>query len=390
MRASFAVTLGLLAVAAACTGETTDQSGGATKRGGGQTSGGTSPPASTCGLPSTGGPLARVANFVPDDGPAVDVCMRPALTQDWGTPVLFGNGGDNCQPGFAYPQVSVAFSAPASTIDMKLVPWGSLCTAAPLTEGDGLALASGVVTTLVRIGGGATPERIVALPEDAFTPGDHYVRFVNAAPGQGPIYVGEPATSSVPGSPQPTGRNWLTSLDIPGPIPFGAAPPAGESGIAWPIDDHGYLHVEADSFTIAAATAPTGSTLWLWTIPATSAASSLYTIGVLGDAAHPIEVLGCNEGMPTAGSGQTLSCTTQVCPATAPSNGSACTGFSVGLTCGYMGPYAGSSDCQVQCSCGPSGTWSCPATCLGDGGPPADSGPDDTGPPDTGSPDAAE
>jgi hypothetical protein len=230
--------------------------------------------------------------------------MRPAGTQTWGKTLLL-EGGTACQAGFDYPQVSVAFAAPASTIDVKLVPTGSRCDAGALTEGDGLALATGVVTTLVRIGGAGTPEQILALPEDAPQTSGSFVRFVHAAPGLGSLDFGTTINTTLPAS--------LTQSLFAAPVAFGAVSPAGNATCCnLTVDDHGYLHLPAVEVRFAAATTPTGSALWVWTCSGRAATFSVYTIGVQGDATHPIEAVACNEGAfaPTA-VGQTLSCQTQ-------------------------------------------------------------------------------
>jgi hypothetical protein len=70
-------------------------------------------------------------------------------------------------------------------------------------------------------------------------------------------------------------------------------------------------------------------------------------------------------------------CTAPVCPVSAPTGGTACSG--IGSDCSYPVGFCGEEDC----SCDPSGIWSCvTAVCV-------DAGPPDTGTPDTGAPEDA-
>ena len=178
---------------------------------------------SSCTLPGGSGPQVRVANLAPT-GDLADVCIRASGASSWGRPLLLG-GGPACgtqlgAAGFAYAQVSVPFTAPASTVDVKMIPGGTTCDTAGLGEGDGLSLAGNAVTSLLLIGGNNVAETNVALPEsDQATTALQEFRFVHAAPGTGPLDFGTTVAAALP--------TTVSNAFFAVPIPFGGTVPSG-------------------------------------------------------------------------------------------------------------------------------------------------------------------
>jgi hypothetical protein len=257
-----------------------------------------------CSLPSGPGPRVRVANLAPT-GDLVDVCLRLAGAPSWGRPVLLDGGTTDAglqpgcatsaylgAPGFAYGQVSVAFSAPATTVDVKMIPGGTTCDSPALGEGDGLTLATSAVTTLALIGAAGVAETVVALPEsDSANPTDLRVRFVHAMPGTGPLDFGITAGKSLP--------TTVGSSVLDQPIPFGSTAPSGTTTSVpnATLEDNGYFSILAAAFYLGAKV-DGGSDKALLVEPFTqtnAATFSLYAIGVAGDNAHPLRGLVCDE-----------------------------------------------------------------------------------------------
>jgi hypothetical protein len=250
-----------------------------------------------CVLPTGSGPQVRVGNLAPTSD-LVDVCIRNAGSSDWGRPIILDGGTDCATPaylgavGFAYGQVSVAFSAPSASVDVKVIPGGSTCSAAALGEGDGVTLATSATTTLILIGGNNVAETVVALPE-ADAPNNNYVRFrlVHAAAGTGPLDFGEVAQPQLP-----------TTLSIPflsAPIAFGGSVPSGatSSFASATLLDNGYVALLEGTFEIGAATHGDASkkALFVYQTSGKAATYSMYAIGIEGDNSYPLRALVCAE-----------------------------------------------------------------------------------------------
>ena len=273
-----------------------------------------------CALPSGPGPQVRVANFVPNSD-VVDVCIRPA-GGSWGEPIILG-GGSACSNrsyfgggsvqgsglpqsklgaigGIDYSQVTIPFTAPSATVDVKMVAAGGNCSAAALTEADGLKLSTKAVTTLLRVGGNGVPQKIEALGEDTQTPmSGSDVRFVHAMPGVGPLDVGL-APSGVNSLP-----TTLTTLFLTAPVSFGQAPAAGAGTLeGQPVAADGYSPVLQQLFHIVAAVH--GSTpenaLLLWNItPQNGSRYTLYMTGAPRNNVYPVRGFYCDEASPPPG-----------------------------------------------------------------------------------------
>jgi hypothetical protein len=247
--------------------------------------------------------MVRVANLAPTSD-LVDVCIRPSGSSDWGRPILL-DGGLSCADagelgavGFGYTQVSVTFTAPAATVDVKMIPGGSTCSAAALGEGDGLTLATNSANTLALIGGNNVAETVIGLPESdsAATSGQRF-RFVHAAPGTSPLDVGIAASSALP-----------TTLTVPilsGPVPFGGPIPSGVTAtfMSAMLQDNGYLQLFTSAFDIGAAVDgdTTKKAILEYTYPDGTATYSMYVVGIAGNNQYPLRALICSEDVDANG-----------------------------------------------------------------------------------------
>lgn len=262
------------------------------------------PEHSGCSLPSGSGSLVRIANFVPDKS-VVDVCIRPA-GGSWGEPIIL-NGGTDCgskkyfgspsTAGFAYSQVSVPFTAPAATVDVKMIAAGDSCSGTALASANGLKLSTKAVTTILRIGGAGVAEKIEALPENdvSNTTGTN-VRFVHAMPGVGPLDIGL-APVGVTSLPTTVATALLTQ-----PLSFGHAPPGGEKTfLGAPTTDNGYAPILQGAFTVVAGlqgTSPEKAVLLLNLTAMNGSQYSLYAAGVARNNSYPQRGFFCNEANP--------------------------------------------------------------------------------------------
>jgi hypothetical protein len=278
------------------------------------------PIASGCSLPSGTGPQMRFANFAPN-ADALDVCVR-ASGSSWGEPIIL-NGGSGCatssgpfpKSGFTYGQITVPFTAPAPTIDVKTVPGGQSCTAAPVGEVDGVKMQKEpYVTTFVAIGGATgKPKQLVALPEfDGSANGNGgLLRFVDTLTGVGPIDVGQAQGNQLPTTMQ-------VLYNIGSPVPYGGTLAAGAKATLGPVQDNGYMPIIGGAFNVAAA--PHGQTDAVLVFSNQEIGDdlvSVYAIGLALDDSYPLEGLYCVEsGKPATVSGNPMlmNCQTSALP----------------------------------------------------------------------------
>ena len=257
-----------------------------------------------CTLPTGVGPQVRIANFVPN-ADVVDVCIR-AAAGSWGEPLILS--GADCggsayfksaaSAGFAYGQVSIAFTAPADTVDVKLVAAGSGCSAAALTETDGMKLNAQAVTTLLRIGGSAgVPQKIEALAENyPPDPTGIDLRFVHAMPGTAPLDFGlaPPGVTQLP--------TTVATLLLESPIPFGETPAPGERTLLGnPVRSNGYIRILAGTYAFVAGVhgqSPEQALLLLLFSSQNGASQSLYAVGLPGNNEYPLAGYWCTEVPP--------------------------------------------------------------------------------------------
>lgn len=148
------------------------------------------------GRPDAGPPQdkawIRFGHLAPDV-PAIDICVRPSGTADWGNPVLAANG---ITGGLSYPAMSrVVYVAPGS-LDFRAVAAGGNC-ATPI-GGDLTAQTIDAHGTysIVAVGelapGSAGPYRLQQYIEHAEAPaaGKARLRFTNVIPNSPPIADG--------------------------------------------------------------------------------------------------------------------------------------------------------------------------------------------------------
>jgi hypothetical protein len=273
-----------------------------------------------CVLPSGNGPKVRVANLAPTSD-LVDVCIRTSGSASWGLPV-FLNGGttpngqqSGCESdaglaaaGLPYGQfgVSVAFTAPASTVDVKMIPGGSSCDAAALGEGDGLTLAGNAVTTLALIGGASgVSETVIALPEADATANLDRFRLVHVAPGTGPLNFGIVETPHLPAT--------VSDSILSEPISFGGTVPSGDMSTvgAATLGDNGYMGLITGTLDLAVVLASGGDggsqptadggiasgapAIIVYQTPSNSKTESLYVVGIEGNPNYPLRAVVCDE-----------------------------------------------------------------------------------------------
>jgi hypothetical protein len=262
------------------------------------------PIGSGCSLPSNASlPQVRIANLA-TTADVLDLCIRPA-GESWGEPVIL-NGGAGCgqyfpsnAQGFTYGQVSVPFAAPAQKVDVKFVAGGSACSAAGLSEADGVELEAKpasaptqVVTTLIQTGGHGVPLKIVALPEwDAPVSGSGgLIRVVHALPGLGPIDVG--------GTTSPT-HQLPATLTVPftiAPIPYGHTSTKGTRGPEGSVQENGYIPVFNGTTDVGGALHGQSDALFLFPqLEIGNEEETFYAIGIENDDAYPLRALDCVE-----------------------------------------------------------------------------------------------
>jgi hypothetical protein len=195
------------------------------------------------GMPSLGNGRIRIANLAVTPG-NVDFCVKLSSASSWGEPIMANSGKDAFfQGGLTYAQVTIPFSAPVGTIDVRFVPIGQLCTATALSEGDGIVVGDAAstgdattgaspVVTILRYGGNTgqsgdpgIPETVVGLPEEL---SNNYAtcaanvcprfRVVNAAAWTDSINFGDPDNGSQ-ALPATVSDLLLASPIAPGQVP---------------------------------------------------------------------------------------------------------------------------------------------------------------------------
>ena len=268
------------------------------------------PIASGCSLPRGSGPQVRFANLAPT-ADAVDVCLRSSGTS-WGEPVIL-NGGSGCattlpKTGFSYGQLTVAFTAPGSTVDVKTVAGGGTCSAKALSEADGIALASGAtVTTLMHIGGGGEPLELVALPE-ALPSETGDIRFVHAMPGTRPLDFGS-ASNALMNHALPASLGVVFTTGSP--VAYGSTPHKGDKTPFGPVSDGGYMTLTPSAYDLSAAVHGQTRALFLFKqFEVAQQNLSVYAIGLPSSALYPQAAILCNESAatPSAANALLLSC----------------------------------------------------------------------------------
>jgi hypothetical protein len=233
------------------------------------------------------GPKMRVVNLVPS-ATNTDFCIRSSGAA-WGRPLLRDSGNnDICSAGLAYEGETIPFGGPAATIDVKAVPAGQTCAAAATSEIDGVAMpADGSVMTFMRMGGGAVPEKIVALPEDSNSdPVNQRLRVVNALAGSAGITFGLANDPVLP--------TTIALVAFTQPVPFGGVEPAGPAGPG-SVDAHGYFSVVAESTPLGIANPNDSHALIAFSLPSGNETETIYVVGSTSDPNYPVRGLICDE-----------------------------------------------------------------------------------------------
>ncbi len=268
-----------------------------------------------CSLPTGTGPQVRFANLAPTADP-LDICIRATGTS-WGEPLIL-NGGSSCPTtfpakGFTYSQISIPFTAPGSTIDVKTVIGGGNCNSTSVSELNGFKLQPSAVATLIAIGGAnGQPKKLVALPEwDAAVSGNgELLRVVNTLTGVPSIDVGSADNVQLPASID-------VVYNLAAGAAYGGTLAKGEKSAFAVIEDDGYLPIIQGSYNLAVAPHGKPDALLLFPQQATgNVEATLYAIGLALNDAYPLEGLYCVESAPGTATGNPLlmNCSTSALP----------------------------------------------------------------------------
>ena len=236
-----------------------------------------------CALPTAGNASIRFTNLVPNEA-HVDICVRQS-GEDFGRPVLRG-GGSACPNGFAYAEQSARFAVPSGKIDVKVIPAGGTCSAPALSSIQGVVVAKGSITTLVRMGNEKSGESLRAYPETTAPPtsGKQKLRLINASPGSEPFDV---AIASSPRLPADMQTPVLLA-----PLTYGAST-TGQSKASFPVTADGYLEFPNTQINIGAA--PTGAkrATVVTILPGAEGTRSVYLMGDHTKPYFPVRGLDC-------------------------------------------------------------------------------------------------
>ncbi len=271
-----------------------------------------------CALPSTGNARVRLVNVAntgtTTTSPAAysDFCIRPSGTSDWGHAIFREEGtdalclGGGGRPGgLAYGQATVPFAVPVGKIDVKAIPSGQPCSADGTSEKDGIAVGdvtSGAnpVVTLMRWGGGSSPEAITALSEEpantvSADKTKTLVRPVNALSDNLSVVFGQSNSTALPATLSLIFNNQ--AIPPGGVLPVSAPGQNGEQ--VGSVDAQGYQGLFTQLFNIgfALSTDATENALTLTQTAQVLDVATFYVIGDQGDKSnqHPIRGLYCED-----------------------------------------------------------------------------------------------
>jgi hypothetical protein len=274
------------------------------------------------GMASLGNGRIRIANLAVTPG-NVDFCIKLSSSSSWGDPIMANSGKEAFfQGGLTYPQVTIPFSAPVGTIDVRFIPIGKLCTATPLSEGDGIVVGDATSTgdattgtaspivTILRYGGSTgqsgdpgITEAVVGLPEEVSNASATCAanvcprfRVVNAAASSDYINFGETdnEAAALPAT--------VTDMLLESPIGPGQAPGSGE-GVApfTKTDSSGYVggidsgQAGQTGMTLGIVTFPQGSSsnkaVAIFSPSPIPDTQTLYFIGDPANNLHPLQGL---------------------------------------------------------------------------------------------------
>jgi hypothetical protein len=237
----------------------------------------------------------RVANLSPDGG-AIDFCVRIQTSLDFGSPKLASIGGSSS--GLAYGQVTRYFPIDPGPSVVRLVAAGSKDCSNGLTS-DLLADFEPQSTSTIAAEGELNVEGndpIMApysYTDDASTPASGIsLRFIHAASG---LLIVDLGLGTQAGS---------TYQPVFSGVTFGTAGGAGNTpGLT--VDANGYLQRAAFNAQTLSAHVDGKATDDATTSPVTIADGTLATMflvgGKVGDTAHPVRFLLCDDGAPPVG-----------------------------------------------------------------------------------------
>jgi hypothetical protein len=257
---------------------------------------------STCApieLPASGAGRIRIVNAgTVSIGGLADFCIRASGSSAWSAPIFAGSG-PTCHSGLPYASATVPFAVPAGAIDVAAIQVGGSCatgataTATSIAVGDSTKGAP--VVTVVRMGGGAGAERIVARSEDSVTStggGEgSRIRVLNALSSSESINAGIAASSTLP---QTIGAPVFAQ-----PIAPGGVESAGSTTIGT-IDAQGYVNIESFGASLGLVFANETSAFAAFTTATSVSAHTIFAIGDSSGNAHPIRGLVCDESTPAA------------------------------------------------------------------------------------------
>lgn|GEM_PF-1892236 len=254
-------------------------------------------PANACGVIDPNPIGLRVANMITGDA-RVDVCVAPSGAA-FGQPLL-ASGGSECPPGVGYGQYTVRLNVAVGTYDVKLVPYGSGCSA----EGPQLAsvrveplreTSTTSSTTVVAFGKdwSAAEARLVALRDADSTGVNIYLRFFHALVGGGSLDAGLVNPNQTPA--------MVTSVTFPN-VSFGSVAQSSATG-GLPVDDDGYMIYPVQSSDVgglnlgAAATDSTNREAFVSSFVTLTRQRhyTLFLVGQHGDPKFPPKLWSCDE-----------------------------------------------------------------------------------------------
>ena len=248
-------------------------------------------------LPSAGSGRIRLVN-AGTRGATTDFCIRPSGATRWGAPI-FASSGSSCDVGLAYATATVPFAVGAGTVDVEAVPAGKPCSAPATSIATAIAVGDAMqgapVITLVRLGGEATSERIVALPEESTstTASSVRMRFVNAIDGAQAIQVGLTNAPALPAT--------IFQPILPAPLPPGGVePPTTVTGLGEGVDATGYVYGVDETIPLAVAFQGETSALFVVETPAVTDTRTVFAIGNAQDNLHALRGLTCQDAPPAA------------------------------------------------------------------------------------------
>ncbi len=236
-----------------------------------------------------GDSFLRVGNVVPDLG-QVHFCVKPSTRATYAgiRPITKGVGRD-CPLGLQYGAVFAPSRVRGGTYDVKVVSSSAKdCEAEALVERTRVAVNPGATTTVLRLGGAGTPERLIEYPDGQPLAASAQLRFIHAVAGHGPLDMGVTEAPS-----------WPTVMSSLGPsnVEFGQVGRPGNTEIG-EIDAQGYLGIHSGGAAITLGVSQSGSKAINAIARHTLESMGLYTAIVLGranDPSFPMEVLFCDD-----------------------------------------------------------------------------------------------